>query len=82
MPGIWMWEGSEYARVTDGSTYATNVWICLIRPWIYVNRQDSEYVSYNTECHVTLQVNEYLLRDKPIQNLVKDLRLTDLEKQF
>ena len=46
--GIWMWEGSEYARVTDGSTYATNVWICLNRPWIYVNRQDSEYVSYNT----------------------------------
>ena len=36
--------------------------------WIYYNKQDSEYVSYNTYCKVTLQVNEYLLRDKHIQN--------------
>ena len=31
--------------------------------WIYNNRQDFEYVSRNTLCEVTLQVNEYLLRD-------------------
>ena len=37
------------------------------------NRQGSEYVSYNTYCKVTLQVNEYLLS---IQNSVKDLRWT------
>ena len=37
------------------------------------NRQGSEYVSCNTYCKVTLQVNEYLLS---IQNSVKDLRWT------
>ena len=42
--------------------------------WISGNRQDSEYVSYNTQFKVTLQVNEYLLRDECIQNSVKDLR--------
>ena len=26
--------------------------------WIYDNRQNSEYVSYNTQCKVTLQVND------------------------
>ena len=30
--------------------------------WIYDNKQGYEYVSYNTWCEVTLQV-EYLLRD-------------------
>ena len=42
--------------------------------WISGNRQDSEYVSYNTQLKVTLQVNEYLLRDECIQNSLKDLR--------
>ena len=44
MPGFWIWQGSEYARVTQVSKYAT------IRPnvWIYNNRQGSEYVSYYT----------------------------------
>ena len=35
--------------------------------------QGSEYASYNILGMVTLQVNEYLLRDGCIQNLVKDL---------
>ena len=48
--------------------------------WISGNRQDSEYVSYNTQLKVTLQVNEYLLRDECIQNSVKDLRQRAFEK--
>ena len=53
------WQGSEYI---SGSKYVIGYWI-----W-----QSSEYVSYNTLCEVTQQVNEYLLRDGRIQNLVKD----------
>ena len=34
----------------------------------------SEYTSYNTKYEVTLQVNEYLLRDGSMQNPVKVLR--------
>ena len=45
---------------------------------IFDNRQDSEHVSHGAR--VTLQVNEYLLRDRSIQNPVKDLRWTALEK--
>ena len=26
MPGFWIWQGSEYARVTQGSKYAT-IWL-------------------------------------------------------
>ena len=48
--------------------------------WTSGNRQDSEYVSYNTQLKVTLQVNEYLLRDECIQNSVKDLRQRAFEK--
>ena len=42
--------------------------------------QGPEYVSYNTYCEVTLQINEYLLRDKRIHNPFKDLRWSALEK--
>ena len=49
---------------------------------IYDNRQGSEYVSYNTWCEVTTQVNEYLLRDRRIHNLVKDLRRSTLVKSW
>ena len=31
---------------------------------------------------LTLQVNEFLLRDRPIQNVVKDLRWSALEKNY
>ena len=31
--------------------------------WIYDNRQGSEYVLYNIEREVTLQVHKYLLKD-------------------
>ena len=41
---------------------------------MYDNRQGSEYVLYNTQREVTLQINDYLLTDGRIQNLVKDLR--------
>ena len=44
------------------------------------NRQGCEYVSYNTQREVTLQINGYLLRDRYIQNLVKDLKCSTLEK--
>ena len=55
MPGFWIWQGSEYARVKQGSKYAT-IWLNIfvqavnIREyvWIYNNREGSEYVSYNT----------------------------------
>ena len=47
--------------------------------FIYDNRQGSEYVSYNTWHEVTLQVNEYLLRDKRLQHPLKDLRWSGLE---
>ena len=42
--------------------------------WIYDYIQGSEYVSYNVSCEVTLQVNEYLLRDGRIENHLKDLK--------
>ena len=48
--------------------------------WIYNIRQGSEYVSYNTQREVTLQVNEYLLSNRPIQNLVKNLRWSALKQ--
>ena len=51
-------------RVTQGSIYAT-IWLNMPEyVWIYDNRQGSEYASYNTQREVTLQVNEYLLRDQ------------------
>ena len=45
MPGFWIRQGSEYARVTQDSKYAT-IWLYLDRTWIclYDNRQGSEYV--------------------------------------
>ena len=49
---------------------------------IYDKRQGSEYVSYNTWREVTLQTNEYLLRDGRIQNPVKGLTQSSFEKQF
>ena len=79
MPEFWMWQGSEYAKVTQGFKYA-NVWIGREYVWIYNNRQGSEYVSYNTQREVTLQVNEYLLSNRPIQNLVKNLRWSALKE--
>ena len=48
--------------------------------WIYDNRQGSEYIPYNTQRKVTLQVNEYLLTERRIQNPVKDLRWSASEK--
>ena len=42
--------------------------------WIYDNRHDSEYISYNALREDTLQVNQYLLRDGNIQSPVKDQR--------
>ena len=48
--------------------------------WTYNNRQSCEYVSYNIYQEVTLQVNEYLLRDGRIQNPAKDLKMERLEK--
>ena len=47
---------------------------------IYNNRQGFEYVQYNTQHKVTLQVNEYLLRDRSIQNPIKDLKYGALKK--
>ena len=55
MPGIWIWKGSEYPRITQGSKYAA-IWPNMFeqdvdRPeyvWIVNNRQGSEYVSCNT----------------------------------
>ena len=35
---------------------------------------------HSHSCEVTLQVDEYLLRDRHIQNQVKDLRWSALEK--
>ena len=43
-------------------------------------RQGSEYVSYNTQREVTLQVNVYLLRGGRNQNPVKGLRWSTLDK--
>ena len=47
-----------------------NITECFL---IYDKRQGSEYVSNNTWREVTLQTNEYLLRDGRIQNPVKGL---------
>ena len=48
MPGFWIWKDSEYARITQGSKYAT-IWLNMYEYiWIFNNRQGSEYVSCNT----------------------------------
>ena len=67
---------SEYETVTQGSKYAAT-WLNTSEldenipedVWIYNNKQASEYVSYNTYLKVSLEVNEYILRD--IQNCSK-----------
>ena len=60
---------SEYARVTQSSKYAT-IWLN-----IWIGRE------YTNKCReVTLQVNQYLLRDRRIQNLLQDLRWSSSEK--
>ena len=43
--------------------------------WIYNNRQGSK-------CELTPQVYEYLLRDRHIQNRIKDLRWSAVEKEL
>ena len=50
--------------------------------WIYDNRQGSEYESYNTQRKVPLEVNEYLLRDRQIQEPVKDLGWAFLKSNY
>ena len=47
---------------------------------LYPIDKGSEYVSYNTQQKVTLQVNEYLLRNDQTQDPVTDLRQGALEK--
>ena len=55
MPGFWIWKGSEYARITQGSKYAT-IWPSMSEQnlnmpgyvRIFNNRQGSEYLSCNT----------------------------------
>ena len=42
--------------------------------WVYNNKQDS------TQHEVPLQVDEYLLKDRRIQDPVKDIRWSTLEK--
>ena len=44
------------------------------------NSQSSGYDLYNTQHEVTVQVNEYLIREERIQNLANELRLSALEK--
>ena len=51
--------------------------------WNYDIRQGSEYAKVLSMSHTiprALQVNEYLLRDWSIQNSVRDLRYSALEK--
>ena len=82
-----MWQGCEYARVTQGSKYA-KIWLNMSEQdlnmpeyvGIYNNKQGSEYVSYDTQRKVTQQVNQYLLRDGRIQNPFKGIRQSALEK--
>ena len=55
MSGFWIYQDSDYVRVTQGSKYAT-VRLNMSEKymnmseyvWIYDNRQGPEYVSYNT----------------------------------
>ena len=36
MPGFWIWQGSEYLKVAQGSKY-TPSWIYLNRTWVCLN---------------------------------------------
>ena len=55
MPGLWIWQGSEWARVTQGSKYAM-IYLNMSEydvnmpdyVWIFHNMQGSGYVSYDT----------------------------------
>ena len=76
--------------VTHWYAHVRKIWRALfswntrfeIRLFVLIptNRQDSEYVRYTTLREVALQVNEYLLRDKRLQNPVKYLTWSALEK--
>ena len=75
MSGFLTWQGAFWTCKSNSFKHAT-VWVKVSEEevnmpeyvWIYDHRQASEYVSYNTWREVTLQVNEYLLRDGCIQN--------------
>ena len=53
MAKFWMSQVSQYASVEQRSEYILNSEYV----WIYNNIQGPEYVSYNTQHEVTLQVN-------------------------
>ena len=82
MPELWIWQGFEYARVPQGSRHAPNRWICQRRTWICLNMSEFLIIDrvLNTQREVVLQVNEYLLRDRRIQDLVNNLIWSALEK--
>ena len=76
MSEFWLWQVSDasYSRFWICYNMAEYVSILVNMPeyvWIYDNRQDSEYAPYSAWVEVTLKVNQYLLRDRHIQNPVK-----------
>ena len=83
MAGFWIWNMQELHRARNMSQHSL---ICLNRTWIYLNMSEflildgSEHSTYNARYEVTLQINEYLLRDTRSQNQDNDLRWSALEK--
>ena len=80
MSGFWIWQGSEYAKVTQGSKYTT-IWLNVsFREWVCLNMSEFTIIDrvlnmYDTIHNArSLQVNGYLLKDRHIENPVKNLR--------
>ena len=74
MSGFWIWQGSQYVRNTQGSKYAT---ICLsISEFTMLD----SFLNMSYAIHSARSLTEYLLRNRRIQNPVRDLRWSAMGK--
>ena len=67
----------ELHRVLNMSQY---VWICLKRPWISLNMSEYAIMGRVLNMYQTIHSVRCLLRNRRIQNTVKNLRWSALEK--
>ena len=67
----------ELHRVLNMSQY---VWICLKRPWISLNMSEYAIMGRVLNMYQTIHSARCLLRNRRIQNTVKNLRWSALEK--
>ena len=98
MSWLGIWQGCEYARVTEGCEY---VWICFINAsvyilimlnmleyvWIYLNKLSCEYLrvlNMSDAVHGTMSLYKLPRSywERRIQNTVKHLRQSIMQKEY